>query len=348
MSRMMTEEQVEDFLDEVLQTPKRTRWKGSKIQFCCTVHGESHPSAGIDIDYVPKDENGEPSTQHVQVFNCFSCGAKGSLPRLLYLSQPDEYNSIYEAALFLQERYEIEFTFNFETQDFEIKRYEDFMENSVGYLKEKKRLELPRTKLAPFKSGKETYKYFFDRGFTKDTMRKFMIGRDLVNETVTMPVFWEDDKLAGIIGRYIDPKRPKNMRFMVYEFPKGGVIFPLNHLEVIKDTIIMVEAQIDVMMMHQWGITNVVSTFSASPSDIQLKMIAERCRKLIYLFNPDDAGQHSLNHVKSFMKQYGVQVLTVNYPYINEFGKDPCEWGEELTLKVIASASLMPSKMPRL
>jgi hypothetical protein len=77
-------------------------------------------------------------------------------------------------------------------------------------------------------------------------------------------------------------------------------------------------------------------------------MIAERCRKLIYLFNDDYAGQHSLNHVKSFVKQYGVQVLTVDYPDLEEYGKDPCEWGEKLTREVIASASLMKNKMPRL
>lgn len=40
MSRdMMTKEQIEDLLDNVVETPSRRDWKGNKVQFCCTVHG---------------------------------------------------------------------------------------------------------------------------------------------------------------------------------------------------------------------------------------------------------------------------------------------------------------------
>lgn len=62
-----TKEQIEDLLVNVLDTPVMKDWKGSKIQFCCTIHGEKNPSCGIDIDYCP---DGEPNL-HGQVFNCF-------------------------------------------------------------------------------------------------------------------------------------------------------------------------------------------------------------------------------------------------------------------------------------
>lgn len=35
-----TKEQIEDLLVNVLDTPVMKDWKGSKIQFCCTIHGE--------------------------------------------------------------------------------------------------------------------------------------------------------------------------------------------------------------------------------------------------------------------------------------------------------------------
>ena len=73
--------------------------------------------------------------------------------------------------------------------------------------------------LAPFKSGKETYQYFFDRGFDEETMEIFQIGYDILHRTVTVPVFWEDGTLAGIVGRYIYP-RNKAERYWVYDFKR--------------------------------------------------------------------------------------------------------------------------------
>ncbi len=325
----LSKEQIVDLLINVLQSPKVMQWKGNKIQFCCTIHGESHPSAGINIDYVPED-----SSQHYQVFHCFSCAESGTIPWLVYKSLPDRFRSVADAEKFLEERYHVKFN-HLEFDGFNIKRYEEF------FGEKENRFELPITKLAIFKSGKQTYQYFFNRGFDKNDMGEYMIGRDIDEKTVTIPIFWEDKKLAGIIGRYIDPRRPKNMRYKVYNFPKSGIIFPLDKIES-TDTIIGVESVFDAMLLRKWGY-NAIAIMGDSMSNKQAEQILERCDRFIDLFDNDNGGLTARESAKKKLR--GIMYLTPNY-YPN-YGKDPTEWGRKETEKIIASAGITRHELPR-
>ena len=338
MSKNLTQEQVDDLLDNVIGVTKRMGWKGTKQQFTCPVHGESHPSCGIDIDFSPDD-----SHFHLAVFHCFSCGASGTIPWLLHKSLPDRFKNVQEAVRFLKERYHIDFSFDFDVDTLNIKRYDELFINLSE--NSSKRYEMPRSKLAVFKSGKETYKYFFDRGFTKEDMKKFMIGRDLENETVTIPAFWEDGALAGVIGRYIDPKRPKNMRFKIYGFPKGSLVYPLDKLEVIDDTIIGVESMLDAILLHKWGYRNTIAVMGDGMSKHQADQIAKRCSKFIDLFDNDNGGRTARLIAK---KALGDRVMYLTPHYYPDIGKDPSDWGEEETNAVIESVGMTSHKLPRL
>lgn len=323
---MYTKEQIEDLLDNVLHTPKKGNWKGNKIQFCCTIHGESHPSCGIDIDFSPN------LGEHYTVFHCFSCGESGSISWLVYKSLPDRFKSLLEAIKFLESRYGAkEVAFTYDSSKKEITLYETQKE-------EENRFTSDKLKLALFKSGKETYKYFFNRGFDKEDLKSFKIGRDTENRTVTIPCFYEDSTLAGVIGRYIDD-RPKNQRYKIYNFPKGSTLFPLDHLKVHKDTIILVEGMFDCIMLHKWGITNSCAVMTNSVSRTQSLLLKELCSKVILLFDNDEGGKRGIEIAKKVFKRIGILVLVPTY--FPQEGKDPCEWGEKETLKVINSANLL-------
>ena len=337
---VFTKEQIEDILVNVLDTPKMNDWKGNKIQFCCTIHGESNPSCGIDIDYCPPDE----PELHGQVFNCFSCGESGSIAWLVYKSLPDRFKSVGQAEKFLRQRYGI--TTRFMTRDTNVMlhRYEDKYID-INRLSDEREVK-PTSTLAPLKSGKETYQYFFDRGFDKEDMKKYSIGRDLKEETVTIPVFWEDKKLAGVIGRYIDPNRPKNSRFKIYDFKRSSLIYPLDKVEPVYDTLILMEACFDVIMLNKWGYPNAIATMTNKVSREQAKQIKDRCSKLIVLCDLDDRGVKLLDTANKYLSK-DVQICIPTYT--PEKGKDPCEWGELETIKVIESAKYMGlSNLPRL
>lgn len=336
MSDTLTKEQVEDLLINVLNVYKMNQWKGNKIQFTCPVHNETHPSCGINIDFVPEGTNA-----HITVVHCFSCGFSGTIPWFVFKSLPDRFKNIKEVEEFLKKRYGVTYAYTYDPKTQTIKRYEDF-----GTEDKHTRFELPRTKLAPFKSGKETYQYFFDRGFDKEDMKKFMIGRDLENETVTIPAFWEDGVLAGVIGRYIDPSRPKNMRFKIYEFPKGSLIYPLDKLEVINNTIIGCESMLDVIKLHKWGYPNSVAMMGDGMSKQQADMVVSRCKVFLDLFDNDKGGLEARRIAK---RRLGNRVMYLTPTYYPEKGKDPSDWGELETVKVIKSASFLGAKsIPRL
>jgi DNA primase len=175
-------------------------------------------------------------------------------------------------------------------------------------------------------------------------MQKFMIGRDLESETITIPAFWEDGKLAGIIGRYIDPKRPKNMRFKIYEFPKGSLIYPLDKLRVIDDTIIGVEAMFDAQLMHKWNYPNTVAMMGDGMSRQQADMIASRCKRFIDLFDNDEGGRIARDIAKKALGNR-VMYMTCDYP---DWGKDPGEWGEEVTNDILSTAHFIRKELPRI
>lgn len=330
----LTKEQVDDLLDNVIQVTKRNYWKGDKVQFTCPIHHESNPSCGININYNPPDE---PNKQY-QVFHCFACHAGGSIPWLLFKSLPEQFKNVASAISFLTERYGVNYDYDYDpSTDTIIKRYEESLPVET-------RAIMPTIRLASLKSGKETYSYFTDRGFDKEDIKKFMIGRDLESETVTIPVFYEDNQLAGIIGRYIDPNRPSNSRYKVYNFERSNIIFPLNHLVVSHDTIIGVESMLDVIMMHKWGYTNAVAFMGSSISKKQAKMITDRCRTFIALFDNDESGRVAQKLADKLFSGS----INVLYPtYYPENGKDPIEWGREETEKIIDSSRLKDAIIPR-
>ena len=105
------------------------------LQFNCTIHHESNPSAGVNI------EKG--------IFNCFSCGASGTVPWLVFKSLPDDFKSVRSAEEFLKDRYGYDILRK-HRDILDIPRYDKF----IDLIEEP--VLLPKSKLAPFKSGKYT------------------------------------------------------------------------------------------------------------------------------------------------------------------------------------------------
>jgi DNA primase len=300
MKAKLNRQQIIDLLENVLHTYVRPASKQkSDIQFNCTVHGEENPSAGFSVDK--------------NVFNCFACHANGGAEWLLYRSL-DKFKSVQQAREFLQERYDLDMSVSKSAQ--KIKRYSDFI-----YPEHKERKILPRTKLAPFRSGKETYEYIYDRGFTSETIEKFMIGRDLRNKTVTIPVFYGDGGLAGFVGRYIDPNRPKNSRYRVYKFSRSKLLYPLHKFFPVNDTVILVEGILDALWLHQLGFSNALSIMNNKLSYAQVKFIKSRAKRAVLMFDDNEGGGRAVDRAKDLLSP-SVLCFEVEYP---EDKEDPQE-----------------------
>lgn len=343
MSDRLNEGQVDDLLDYI-GTYNPNYWKNGEKLICCPVHGESNPSMGVSIEK--------------QVCHCFSCGFAGNFAKLLSYSLPDEFGldsssddslkrtefrAYLKARDFLKTRYELEYH-EFGQKAHTVSRYEEVM-NTIE-LSDVNRKELPRYKLAPLKSGKETYQYFFDRGFTKEEMREYMIGRDLDNETVTIPVFFSDGVLAGIIGRYISKNRKKNERYKIYDgFDRGQLLYPLDKFEVDNGTIIIVEGQFDAIRMRRAGFYNTLALMTNNMTSEQAEWIIDHCSCVIWLGDNDERGMEGRD--KSYEKLKGqVFFKIVDYP---KHGKDVCNWSDDEIGEMIDNAhSILNKKIRRI
>lgn len=326
MISRLNKEQIEDLVTYCGSSP--TRWRSSDMQICCPVHGESNPSMGV--------------SEELQMCNCFSCGFHGDFAWLLFKSRPDDFKTLKSARDFLKDRYELEYR-ELAEKTKTIKRYEDTLNNT--YLNRDNRHIIPMYKIAPFMSGKETYKYYFDRGFDKEDMQNFMIGRDIESETVTIPAFYEDGELAGVIGRYISSKRKKNERYKIYDFPRGEIMYPMNLYSPDNGVMILVEGMFDAQMMHKYGYHNTLAKMGVELTKEQAEIVCENCHTLIYLNDNDDRGFEGRERDKKYLGNR-VKFLIVDYP---EYGKDPCDWSKEDIDYMISNAhSPIKRKLRRL
>ena len=327
MSLVLSQGQIDDLLIYCGSTPRL--WKDDECLVCCPVHGESNPSMGISADK--------------QVCHCFACDFAGDFAKLLIYSNPEEFGfdkengasfnkAITKARRFLADRYELEYHEIKGGRSLHIKRYG---QTHNKYLKDDVRPIQPRFKLAPYMSGKETYQYFYQRGFTKEDVKTFMIGRDVDNQTVTIPVFYEDNTLAGIIGRYIDKNRKKNQRYKIYDnFERSNLLYPLNIAKPKNGEIILVEGQFDAIRMIKLGYTNTFAMMTSHVSEAQVKWIAKNCNTVIYVGDNDSRGREGRDNSLALLKDK-VHVKVVDYP---NYGKDVCDWSDEDIKTMIKSA----------
>ena len=186
------------------------------------------------------------------------------------------------------------------------------------------RFTLPLIKIAPFKSGKATHKYFFKRGFTEQTVKDFLIGWDRQKKRITLPVFYQDGILAGIIGRAVyelDTEQYEDLygeepKYLIYEhFPIGDVLIGA-HMFSGSKTAILVEGSFDFLWMQQLGFPNTLSTiisnFTEKQRDILFSLGVE---EVVLFYDNDAAGRKACVRAYELLKPF-FKVYTVTYPVL--------------------------------
>lgn len=341
LSRDLTRDEIVDLLTYLKTDKIKNRVSKNDIQFCCA-HGESNPSAGINVERIEDKVS-------IQTVNCFSCHFHGGLPYYMNNFYPDEFPTVQDAEDFIADRYKIDNYGIDVTITRGLRRIGedyDLADDDEEEEKEKPRFELPIYEIAPYKSGKATYQYFFDRGFTKDTMRKFKIGFDSAAKTITVPLFWEDEVLAGIIGRYISKNRKHNERYKIYNCPTGEIMYPLHDLEIPESgEVYLVEGLLDGLWCHQCGIKNSLALLTNYLSKGQIELLKRLgVKKLIDATDADNMGDIATKSIQKACGREGWDYLTIKdcYPdYIKDDEedrkcKDPQDCTEEQLLELFS------------
>ena len=346
VNRILDLAQVEDVIGDFV-TLKRA---GSVYKACCPFHNEKTPS------FVVSPSKG--------IYKCFGCGKSGTAVGFV---MEHESMSYVEALKYLAKKYNVEVVEKEETAEDIAQRQRNeslilvseyagkFFQDSlmtpegqtIGYQYFKSRgLEdetirkyglgwapIDRstfTNLARAAGYKE--EYLLDTGLCK----KYDDGRvvDTFHDRVIFPIHSVSGRMIAFGGRTLKndktiPKYVNSKETEIYVKSRSlyGIYFAKNEISR-QDKCILVEGYLDVLSMHQLGITNVVASSGTSLTVEQIRLIRKFTNNVTIIYDGDSAGiKAALRGIDLVLKE-GLNVKVVLLPD----GMDPDDFARRHTL----------------
>lgn len=128
--------------------------------------------------------------------------------------------------------------------------------------------------------------YWFDRGFTSKTARRFGVRYDEAHDALVWPVKDEANNTVSFVRRYLanGPKR--------YIYPKShpSTLFPLNQVDLRNDSVILVEGSLDAFWLYQCGVNNVLALLGSNLTQEHMRWLRGSVRKITVFLDNDETG----------------------------------------------------------
>lgn len=338
---------------DVISESVRLKKTGKSYKGLCPFHGEKTPSFNVSSEK--------------QFFKCFGCGEAGNVISFIMKYKNLSY---IEAIKYLAERANITIEETNETSKIrdnkeifytinkEVGRY--FFNNLQNTKNEGKsyfmRRGISEATIRKFGLGyardgwNNLRDYLKSRGYNENMIEKAgVIIRSEKNRSyydrfrnrVMFPVFDYKGRVIAFGGRVLDDSKPKYLNSPETPvFNKGNNLYGLNF--AIKDnnlrTLVIVEGYMDVISLHQYGITNVVASLGTALTVNQARLLKRYADKIIISYDADLAGQMATLRGLEILRanNFDVRVLTVPN------GKDPDEFiranGKDAFLKLMDNA----------
>lgn len=145
---------------------------------------------------------------------------------------------------------------------------------------------------------------------------------------------------SGLASKPIEPpaKYINTPQTVIYD--KSRILYGLNEAKIDirkKDKCLVVEGNMDVIMSHQAGATNVVASSGTALTDGHLKIIKRYTNNLNICFDADNAGQMATERGIDLALEHGmnVNILTINEKdvkdaadYVKKYGQAWAEYSE--------------------
>ena len=328
--------QSNDIVDVISQYVHLKR-SGRNYFGLCPFHNEKSPSFSVSPDK--------------QIFHCFGCGVGGNV--ITFVSQIEGLNFV-ETVQMLAERANIQLPTlqnNGDTQK-EILKDKVYKINEFTAEYYHQNLYKPQAKM-----GQE---YVKKRQLTNETLKSFRIGfsgkfnelyqelkkqgfqeqeileSGLVNKNergqyidryrnrLMFPICDARGRVIAFGGRVLDDSKPKYINSpenVVYS--KGRHLFGLNVAKK-GDTkkLLIVEGYMDVISLHQRGITNVVAPLGTALTEQQGWLLRKNSEQIILSFDSDDAGIKAKLRAIDILQNMGCDLRVIQL----EGAKDPDEY----------------------
>lgn len=165
---------------------------------------------------------------------------------------------------------------------------------------------------------------------------------DRFRNRVMFPVFDVRGKVIGFGGRVLDDSKPKYLNSPeTVVFHKGTNLYGLNFAtknKLEQDYIIIVEGYMDLISLHQHGITNTVASLGTALTINQARLLKRYVNKVIISYDADVAGQTATLRGLEILRHAGLEVKVLKVPQ----GKDPDEFvrnnGKDAFLRLVDNA----------
>ena len=328
--------QSNDIVDVISQYVHLKR-SGRNFFGLCPFHNEKSPSFSVSPDK--------------QIFHCFGCGVGGNV--FSFITQIEGINFV-EAVQMLAERANIQLPTlqdngNSQREELKAKVYKvneftaEFYHQNLYKPQAKmaqeyvKKRQLSNETLKSFKigfSGKfdELYQELKKQGFgEREILESGLVNKnergqyiDRYRNRLMFPICDARGKVIAFGGRVLDDSKPKYINSpenVVYS--KGRNLFGLN---VAKKgdlkRILIVEGYMDVISLHQRGITNVVAPLGTALTEQQGWLLRKNSEQIILSFDSDEAGLKAKLRALDILQNMGCDLRILQM----EGAKDPDEY----------------------
>ena len=336
--------QNNDVVDIISQYVHLTR-KGRNYFGLCPFHSEKSPSFSVSPDR--------------QIFHCFGCGVGGNVYTFLMKIEGITFKESLEQ---LAERANIQLpTYEnsadaakdelkakvYKVNEFVAEFYHQNLYKPVAKIGQEyvKKRKMNRETLEAYRigfSGKfdELYKALKAQGFgEKEILESGLVNKnangtyiDRYRERLMFPICDARGKVIAFGGRILDDSKIKDPKFpqpkyinspenVVYS--KGRHLFGLNVAK--KESakkLLIVEGYMDVISLHQRGITNVVGALGTALTEQQGWLLRKSTEQVILGFDADGAGQTAIERSMKILQKMGCDMRVLQI----EGAKDPDEY----------------------
>ena len=349
-----------DIVSIVGQYVQFTKSSGQNQFGLCPFHSEDTPSFSVSTNK--------------QIYYCFGCHKGGNVVNFI---MEVEHLSYVEALKFLAEKVGVKVPEpdddNYRREEYQRKRIKEVL------------LEAARYYYACFRSdkGREAKAYLTKRQISPQTATKFGLGYapnewnglynhlvskkftqneiaksglfitkngktyDLFRGRLMFPIFNAMGELIAFGGRIIGDGQPKYVNSPESPvYSKQRNLYALNFAKSAKmKQIIVVEGYMDVISMHQAGVTNAVASLGTALTERQLDLLERYCEEVVLFYDSDRAGQNAairgLKMLFDRKKKHTGMTTKVRVAKVPN-GKDPDEFirefGKDKFAEVVANA----------
>mgnify|MGYP000111637132 FL=1 len=284
---------------------------GKDYKACCPFHEEKTPSFTV----VPTK----------QIYHCFGCGESGGI--IDFIMKYDHLAFV-EAIETVAGESGISVVYDQTAKpvDMRFKRYNKLMEELSSFYQEQLKTSAAKKKVVDYAKNRGVSGSIakrFELGFappgwtnlfdaykdseesTQDLLKMGMIITkkdkkddyyDRFRDRLMFPIHNTKGSVIGFGGRVLSSKdNPKYLNSPETPlFSKSKELYGLYHCRKYSrkiDAIIVVEGYMDVIALHQQGITNVVATLGTATTSSHLQVLSRTAETIVFCFDGDKAGR---------------------------------------------------------